>query len=147
MYQVYEVRVGDTLESILDRTNLSEKELRELNGFYQITPGFQLVIPKMKYYDTYVVQKGDTLYNIAQKYGIPVDLLAKMNGKEEEDYLYIEEVINVPKENTEYYVTKKGESLSDVLSNTDWTLEDFFEQNKTLLLEPDQIFIYQKRNL
>ncbi len=146
MYQVYEVESNDTLESILNRFQISEKELRELNGFFQIIPGFDLVVPRAQYYDTYLVQKGDTLYQIARKYGTTVEVLEKLNGKEEGDYLYENEMISVPKENVNYYFTKEGDTLLDVASNFNRTVEDIIRQNERILLEPDQMMISKKRD-
>ena len=39
-------------------------------------------------YDTYNIQKGDTLYAISKKYNINPELLALINGLNMNDYIY-----------------------------------------------------------
>ena len=47
-------------------------------------------------YITYVIQPGDTLSGIAQKYGTTVNALAKLNGISDPDKIYAGRTIRVP---------------------------------------------------
>ena len=67
-----------------------------------------------------IVQKGDTLYNIAQKYSIPVTLLMKYNNitdatkVKEGSKIEIPEIHSVKKGETLYSIAKKySEELSE----------------------------------
>ena len=65
--------------------------------------------------NTYIVKKGDSLYSIANKYGITVDQLKKTNNLTS-NTLQINQVLNIPTEpvNTEDYVVytvKRGDTL------------------------------------
>ena len=64
-----------------------------------------------RYFEYYVIKKGDTLYDIARRYNINPDLLASLNGLNNDDYIYPEQTILIPKSNYSYYITKKGDTL------------------------------------
>lgn len=102
-YILYTVKVGDTLYSIAKKNNVSVLELVELNNLSTNTlrVGQQLRIPissndsdKNNDYNTYVVQRGDTLYKIASIYGMSVDELIKINNLSSTS-LSIGQVLNV----------------------------------------------------
>ena len=57
------------------------------------------VPPHGPQYITYVIQPGDTLSRIAQKYGTTVDALAKLNGISDPDKIYAGRTIRVPEKN------------------------------------------------
>ena len=44
---------------------------------------------------TYIVQSGDTLIGIAQKYGTTVNALASLNGIANPDVIYIGQIIRI----------------------------------------------------
>ena len=77
MYKVYQVLEGDTLNSISRKLNVSIEDLKGINGIEEntnITPGSFLVVPAQKsIFMNYTIQKGDTLYNISQRYGVTLD--------------------------------------------------------------------------
>lgn len=88
---VYTVTQGDTLFSIARRFNTTVSEIAQANGITdvnQITVGQKLVIPDCQAGDqppsgdcvTYVVQAGDTLFSLAQRYGTTVDDIALNNN-------------------------------------------------------------------
>jgi LysM repeat protein len=81
---LYVVRTGDTAFSIARRFGVSLGALASANGLpssYYIQIGQLLVIPGVPgpTADTHVVQKGETLYSIARRYGASVETLAAIN--------------------------------------------------------------------
>ena len=72
--------------------------------------------------ETYEIKNGDTLYDISKKNNINPELLALINGLNTTDYIYENQTIFIPKKDFSYYLTKKGDTLKDVLSlfNTDY---------------------------
>ncbi|MFQ5855702.1 MAG: LysM peptidoglycan-binding domain-containing protein [Anaerolineae bacterium] len=92
---VHVVRYGETLYSIARRYGTTVWAIAKANSIYNVNyirPGMKLVIPNCYYpkpypayrppapgCTTYVVQRGDTLYSIARRYGTSVYALAQAN--------------------------------------------------------------------
>ena len=66
------------------------------------------------FYDTYKINKGDSLYKISKKFNVNTNLLAELNGLDIDDYIYPEQVILIPKSNVSYYITKEGDTLKNI---------------------------------
>lgn len=151
MYQIYQVQKSETLEQIAKSFDVTANLLRELNGFsngYVVREGERIIVPRdQSTFSRYVVKKGDTLYSLAQKYGVTVAQLAMLNGLDDDDYLYVDQVLVVPKENTEFYITEDNDTLTKVASYFQTTPKVLVEQNKTVYLTPEQLMIYKKEKI
>ena len=85
-YDIYTVQKGDSLWSISRKYDMPVNELIEINNLTNLTlkQGQQLLVPKQEQEDIgeniYVVQKGDTLWSIANKLNIPVNTLKELNN-------------------------------------------------------------------
>lgn len=78
--------------------------------------------------NTYVVQKGDTLYSIANKLGTTVSELKKENNLTS-NTLQIGEVLHIPtkeiyEEEENIYIVKKGDSLYSIANKYNTTVEE-----------------------
>ena len=93
------------------------------------------------YFEYYVIKKGDTLYNIARKYNINPELLTSLNGLNDSDYIYPNEVLLIPKSNYSYYITKDGDTLDSVINLFGQDRENFFKNNKTIYLLSGQMLV------
>ncbi|HPM70340.1 MAG TPA: NlpC/P60 family protein [Smithellaceae bacterium] len=90
--QQYTVKTGDCLQSIARRHNVSTNEIIKANNLSKtvIRPKQVLIIPEKSTARSedsaaasvvhYTVKKGDTLYVIAQKAGVPVQQLITLNS-------------------------------------------------------------------
>lgn len=67
-------------------------------------------------YVTYVIQPGDTLSGIAQKFGTTVSALVALNGISNPNLIYAGNTLKVPEnENgTQYYTIRPGDTLSGI---------------------------------
>ena len=67
-------------------------------------------------YITYKIKKGDTLSEIAKKYGTTVSTLASLNNIKDVDKIYAGDTIKIPTNNSLYieYTIKKGDTLSEI---------------------------------
>ncbi|HEU0293930.1 MAG TPA: LysM peptidoglycan-binding domain-containing protein [Anaerolineales bacterium] len=83
---------------------------RNPNTFlYEPTPDSPHPLPTPRQYtDQYTVQPGDTLGNIAQTYGISLDVLMEANGLNEASILLVGVTLNIPPVSTD---TKPGSSF------------------------------------
>jgi len=144
IYRIYTVGINDTLESIASSLGIKEDDLRAINGFssiHKIKEGDQIIIPAGSgNFGTYIVKKGDNLYELAKKYNTTAKQLQMLNGFDEDEYIYPGESIVVPNENTKFYITEEGESLNKVL-NTLGVPNPLENQNIYLL--PNQLIVYK----
>ena len=148
MYRIYEVQVGDTLTSVASKLGISPEVLANLNGINintDLNPNSFIVVPKgTGLFDKYKVQKGDTVYEIAGVYNISPSQLLKLNGLNENDIIYPEQEILIPKSNVGFYVTEDADTISGVALKLNIPYEEIIGQNKTIYLMPDQLIVYKK---
>ena len=101
----YVVQPGDTLYSVARRHGTSVDVLVQLNGLQD--PHRLQVGQRLRLLDasgevgqatgrTHVVQKGDTLWSLARRYGTTPAAIARANGMAEEDTLRLGQVLRVP---------------------------------------------------
>ena len=118
---IYIVKSGDTLYSIANKYGMSVQELKDLNKLTSntLSIGQQLVVSEANAgtLDTYTVKAGDTLYSIANKYGLTVSELKQLNNLTS-DILSIGQVLNISNSNTSLpsntYIVKSGDSLYSI---------------------------------
>ena len=82
-YDIYEVEKGDSLWAISKKYDIKVDDLIDINNLsnLNIKVGDKLLVPKKNIdEDIYVVQKGDTLWNISKKLGITVNELKEINN-------------------------------------------------------------------
>ncbi len=146
MYDVYMVMEGDTINSISSKFKTSPEILKNLNGnIDELVPGMTLVIPKRQsnYLDYYIINKGDTLFNIAKKYNTDPNLLAELNGININDYIYPNQTIIVPKRGTKLYITAEGDTLNEIVRGLDANINKLLEQNNKIYLQKEQLIVYK----
>lgn len=146
MYDTYIVKENDTINSISSKYNTSPEVLYQLNGYnFSLNPGMTLIVPRISspYFDYYTVIKGDTLYKIATKNKIDSKLLARLNGINEFDYIYPNQVLLVPKPGSILYFTAVGDTLSEIANGFKTTIEEIVKQNSKIYLQPEQLIVYK----
>ena len=134
---IYTVVKGDTLSKIASEFNTTVAELKRLNNLTTdlLQIGQKLFIPITTVtpnYNTYTVQKGDTLYAIAKMYDITVDELKRLNNITGNN-LYIGQQLIVPTtedtEEYELYTVVKGDSLWLISQKYNVSVDDLIEIN------------------
>ncbi len=150
MYDKYLIKHGDTLKSIAEKFNTDESSILELNNIPfpdMIREGREIIVPvnKEKYFETYVIKKGDNLYAIAREYNINPDLLALLNGINKEDYIYPNQEILIPKNNYSYYVTTEGDTLDTVSKKFNTTESNIVDTNEAIYLLPGQLIVKKNK--
>jgi len=84
--QTHQVQAGESISVLALKYNISVSELKKMNDLRndRIHVGQTLVVKKSQglvFSDQHEVKNGDTLFSIAQAYGISVNELKKMNNK------------------------------------------------------------------
>lgn len=146
---VYTVRPGDTLFSLAQRFQSDVMAIRSINAVYPpftdvdvIFPGQTLLVPVQIPAVTqvlYMVQPRDTLYRIAQQYGVAIDMLVGLTPDvQQADFIFPEQLIQVP---AFIYEVQPGDSLNRIASMTGIPLVEILRANTgRAFFSPDVIF-------
>jgi len=143
----YKVEKGDTLWNISKKLNTTVEELKKLNNLSNnlLYIGQVLKVPS---YETitdtnisYIVKKGDTLYNIAKVNNISVSDLKEYNNLSKDD-LFIGQVLKIPESTSiitpnedviinedNMYVVDKGDTLYSISKKFNTTVNDIKTAN------------------
>lgn len=137
----YIVQKGDSLWSIANKYGLTVDKLKDMNN---LSSNMLSVGQKLLIKDTsssgdigvyYTVVAGDTLYGIANKYGISVDELKKMNNLKSNNLTINQKLLvsgTGENNNTgEYdtYIVKSGDSLWSIASKYNTTVDKLKDIN------------------
>ncbi|MCM1321657.1 MAG: M23 family metallopeptidase [Bacteroides sp.] len=116
----YVVQKGDTLYSIGRKYQVTVAELCEANGIADssvLKAGQKIIIPSKENppapsaskdagipdkTESYTVQKGDTLYSIARRMGITVDILKILNQMSGNNTIKVGQILSVPQKTSEH---------------------------------------------
>lgn len=150
MFDKYRVKANESLEDIARKFHTNRSYLEDLNNLYfneSLREGMDIIVPKNKekYFDTYTINIGDSLYAISRKYNINPELLAALNGLNMDDYIYPNQVILLPVANYSYYITKDGDTLDITAQMFKKTKEAVIRENETIYLMPGQILVSERK--
>ena len=150
MFEKYRVKSNETLDDIARMFHTNKEYIEDLNNLYyseSLREGMDIIVPKnkTKYFDTYTINKGDTLYAISKKYNINPNLLASINGLNLDDYIYQNQVLLLPVSGYSYYVTAEGDTLDTVSQMFKKNKENILKENKTIYLLPGQILVSERK--
>ena len=126
----YIVKSGDTLYGIASKYNISVDNLKKANNLASniLQVGQKLIIPNNEISDDiYVVQKGDSLYKIANKFGVSVSELKEYNSLKS-DILSIGQVLKIPKDEI-IYVVKSGDTLYSIAQKNNTSVQKLKDAN------------------
>ena len=137
MYEIYKVQTGDTLDSIANKYGTTQALLLQINGLpdsYTPLPNSEIIVPlnQNSTYKYYTVKKGDNMYRIAEENNVNYELLLQINGLEKDDYIYPNQTILLPQNGLSLYLTKQGDTLSEILENFNTTYQEIKEKNPNI---------------
>ena len=144
----YKVVKGDTLYGIAKKLDTTVDELKKVNDLVsnQLSIGQILKIPVKEIdlgeTELYQVKAGDTLYGIANKYGITLKKLKAINNLVN-DNLAIGQLLNVPSglSSVNSYIVNSGDTLYSIAKKFGITVSKLKEINN---LENNMLSIGQK---
>ena len=96
-----------------------------------------------KWYSIYKINTGDSVYSIATKFGVNPVLLMKLNGIDENDFIYPEQELLIPKKEYSYYICVEGDTLDIVADKFNISSDDIVNEN-TIYLLPGQLLFHKK---
>ena len=129
---VYVVKKGDTLFDIAKLKGVTVNEIKEANNLKTDTLqiGQVLNIPTPSSGEiNYIVQKGDNLYTIANKYDVTIDDIKKLNNLSTTT-LQIGQILKIPgSSNYNTYIVQKGDTLWDIANEYGTTVNKLMTIN------------------
>jgi len=135
---LYTVKRGDTLYSIARDKGITVDEIKALNNLNSntLTIGKLLKLPSPTLPEsTYEVQRGDTLYSIANKYGLTVEELKEANNLDT-NILSIGQLLNIPTKeeasSNNTYTVKKGDTLYSIAREFNTTVDEIKRINNLI---------------
>lgn len=146
--QTYTVQAGDTLWKIANMYDTTVDELIRLNNLSSniLSVGQVLKVSNnASIPNEYIVKPGDSLYKIANEFGITVDALKAANNLTS-NVILIGQVLQIPKtrsyrNNTPFiYKVKTGDTLWSIAKSNNTTVEKIMEVNN---LDNDMIMVGQ----
>lgn len=149
MFESYILGKNESLSNVAKKYNTSVKVLQDINNLYcldDLREGMEIVVPteSKNYFNYYVVEQGDSLYGIARKYNINPELLANINGLDDDDYIYPNQQILIPKNGYSYYITAEGDTVEEVIRAFNSNRDKFLNENKTIYLMAGQLLVNKK---
>jgi len=148
MYSIYQIQNGDTLDIIANKVGTTKQVLITINGITDsnLMPGNFIVIPMNVNlpFTTYVVKKGDNIYEIAKNYNVDYETLLEINGLDKNDFIYPNQELIIPNKDFNIYVTKENDSLALVAQKLGAQQIDIIRDNATIYLLPEQLILYKK---
>ncbi len=142
---IYIVKKGDSLWSIANKYNISVNELKSANNLTStlLSIGQKLIIPNKVSTNQiiYIVEKGDSLWAIANRYNTTVDKIKETNNLKSNTLSIGQKLIIPSSTNYTTYVVKKGDSLWNIAKNYNTTVDSIKKINN---LKNDTLAIGQK---
>lgn len=151
---VYVVKAGDTMTSIAKQFCTDVKTIAGFNGITDpdnIREGQILRIPlgcsgdNEELFQSYTIMSGDTLYSIAKMFGTEVNVLARLNGIADPDYIEAGRTVRIPvtsePDNIRIYIVKDGDTLYEIGKRYGYGIDELASYNN--IADPDIIQIGQ----
>lgn len=138
------VKKGDTLWDLSNKYKISVNDIKKANSLNSniLTINQKLVIPVNTQNNTnkiiYIVNKGDNLYSIANKYGVSVSDIKNANNLSS-DAIKVNQKLIIP--NLKEYVVKSGDSLWKIANKYNTTVNKIKTINN---LSSDKLSIGQQ---
>ena len=150
-YNTYTVKSGDNLYKIASINNTTTQELMNINNLSSniLTIGQQLLIPKVNgcienpaNKIEYIVKSGDSLYKIANQYGVSVNEIKNYNNLNS-NLLSIGQSLLIPTASNITYIVKSGDNLYSIANNFNTTVDEIKRKNNlsSNLLSVGQILL------
>ena len=156
---IYTVKRGDTLSEIAQKYGTTVNELVKLNNIPNknlIYVGQTIRISGTASGQTgtiivYTVKRGDTLSEIAQKYGTTVNELVRLNNIANRNLIYVGQIIKINTSESEseicdcshtIYTVKYGDTLTYIAKKYQVTINEIVELND--IKNPNLIYVGEK---
>ena len=138
----YTVKSGDNLYNIARKYGVSVSEIIKLNNLSNnnLSVGQELLIPISDNSggsnqnsgvdgSTYIVQKGDSLYSIARKYGVSVSSITSLNNLSGTNLSVGQKLVIPSSSSGNTYVVQRGDNLYSISKKYGVTVDEIKRKN------------------
>lgn len=154
-HKAHIVRSGDTLFDLSRLYHTTVAQLQSLNGITgeeALTVGRGIIVPQVDetLLERYIVQPGDSLYSIARRYGVDLQVLQALNRLRDIRELRVDQAILAPRlerGTLAMYVIQLGDTLEGIAEEHETTVEALQSLNGIAdpsLIELDSAIIVPK---
>ena len=149
MYKIYQVEYGDTIDTIARKTGTTIDNIKNINGFNSdsdLVVGSLIIVPRgeNQIFQSYVVQKGDSIYSISKMFDVDPDTILLLNGLNKSDYIYPNQELTIPSSDVILYVTKSGDTIEFITNNLGIDANKLNEENNKIFVMEDQLIVHKK---
>lgn len=147
----YEVKENDTIESICKENKMSVEEFLAINpGTVGVVDGDKvnvLVDHQVREYRHYLVEEGDTIESLVEKYQLDINILFAVNGLIEGQVLEPGEILVLLTEEAIYetYEVKKDETIGDLAEKFDVEVTAIMDLNQITEVIPGEKVLIPSR--
>ena len=135
----YVVKKGDTLYSIAKKYNISVSDIKRINALSSdvISEGQILLLKEKDKEDSslpdnsYIVQKGDSLYGIARKFNVSINDLIDVNNLTS-NVISIGQMLKIPSLEEQVYTVKAGDNLWSIAKIFQTTVDSIIKKNNLI---------------
>lgn len=147
---IYTVKSGESAQDIAQKFNLTIADIQSVNNINLNTlkEGDEINIPFILSDDFiyYEVEDGNTLENIVREKKLDLKTIAHLNGLDINDYIYPKQVIIIPKDGVNIYITEKGDTIGDLEKKLGFPITTILEDNPDIYLVENQLIVERNAN-
>lgn len=149
MYKIYQVEYGDTIDVIASKTGTTTDNIKAINGFNSdndLVVGSLIIVPREEnqFFQTYIVKQGDSIYSISRLFDTDPDTVLLLNGLNKNDYIYPNQEIMVPMNDTFIYITRSGDTVDSIINNLGIDANTLNKENSKIFVVEDQLVVHKK---
>lgn len=145
---IYTVKRGETIDDITSRFKVTTEDLEKVNDDIDLLrEGDEINIPFILSddFNYYEVTAGDTLEKIARDRNLDVKTIAHLNGLDLKDYIYPKQVLILPKDGIEIYITEKGDTINDLEKTLNSSIDVLIRDNPNIYVVENQLLVKREK--
>ena len=145
---IYTVKRGETIDDITSRFKVTMEDLEKVNDDIDLLrEGDEINIPFILSddFNYYEVTAGDTLEKIARDRNLDVKTIAHLNGLDLKDYIYPKQVLILPKDGIEIYITEKGDTINDLEKTLNSSIDVLIRDNPNIYVVENQLLVKREK--
>ncbi len=145
---IYTVKRGETIDDITSRFKVTMEDLEKVNDDIDLLrEGDEINIPFILSddFNYYEVTAGDTLEKIARDRNLDVKTIAHLNGLDLKDYIYPKQVLILPKDGIEIYITEKGDTINDLEKALNSSIDVLIRDNPNIYVVENQLLVKREK--
>ena len=128
---IYTVKRGETIDDITSRFKVTMEDLEKVNDDIDLLrEGDEINIP-------FILSDDFNYYE--------VKTIAHLNGLDLKDYIYPKQVLILPKDGIEIYITEKGDTINDLEKALNSSIDVLIRDNPNIYVVENQLLVKREK--